>query len=328
MSVVIFTYTIVLIMVCVTAAILSLADFFVSRKQAVLARVGFFVFYILDLVGIFGSEWMVQNVQFNPSAYYAIENPVLKTILSAGVLQCVWLMTTHVLDEHDRRVQLVPTCAYLLGCAVVLIAIPFGPLRQWAYYSMRQAYLIFAVCYALARWRKPPDETYRQRLDRYRLPFVIITVLVGCILLEDTLVILVLPIPSQSTEWLMLFLSSRNFSENAMMLYVSYLCIKKAVRQLRLRSSQVPTATATTSEGQKLDLISHIEDQLPVYVSTHRLSTRESEVLAMVLEGKDNRTIANDLFLSEGTVKTHVHNIMKKTGTSSRDELRQSFWAE
>jgi len=86
---------------------------------------------------------------------------------------------------------------------------------------------------------------------------VIITVLVGCILLEDTLVILVLPIPSQSTEWLMLFLSSRNFSENAMMLYVSYLCIKKAVRQLRLRSSQVPTATATTSEGQKLDLISH-----------------------------------------------------------------------
>ena len=66
-----------------------------------------------------------------------------------------------------------------------------------------------------------------------------------------------------------------------MMLYVSYLCIKKAVRQLRLRSSQVPTATATTSEGQKLDLISHIEDQLPVYVSTHRLSTRESEVLAM-----------------------------------------------
>jgi len=116
LSVVIFTYTIVLIMVCVTAAILSLADFFVSRKQAVLARVGFFVFYILDLVGIFGSEWMVQNVQFNPSAYYAIENPVLKTILSAGVLQCVWLMTTHVLDEHDRRVQLVPTCAYLLGC--------------------------------------------------------------------------------------------------------------------------------------------------------------------------------------------------------------------
>jgi len=37
LSVVIFTYTIVLIMVCVTAAILSLADFFVSRKQAVLA---------------------------------------------------------------------------------------------------------------------------------------------------------------------------------------------------------------------------------------------------------------------------------------------------
>ena len=57
------------------------------------------------------------------------------------------------------------------------------------------------------------------------------------------------------------------------------------------------------------------------------LSARESEVLALVLAGKDNRTIATELFLSEGTIKSHVHNIMKKTGTSSRDELKKSFWA-
>jgi DNA-binding NarL/FixJ family response regulator len=44
------------------------------------------------------------------------------------------------------------------------------------------------------------------------------------------------------------------------------------------------------------------------------LSARESEVLALVLAGKDNRTIATELFLSEGTIKSHVHNIMKKTG--------------
>jgi len=49
----------------------------------------------------------------------------------------------------------------------------------------------------------------------------------------------------------------------------------------------------------------------------------------MVLEGKDNRTIANDpLSLRGHREDPHVHNIMKKTGTSSRDELRQSFWAE
>lgn len=322
---VIFAYTIILIVVCVTAAILSLADFFVCLKHTVLARVGFFVFYILDIVGIFGSEWLIQNIQFDLNQYYAVDSPVVKTILSAGVLQCMWLMVTHILDEHDWRVQVVPTCVYMVGCAVVLIAMPFGPLRQWAYYSMRQVYLIFALVYAYVRWHASTDETYRHRVGRYRTSFVIMTVLVACILLEDTLVILVLPIPRQSS-WLLLFLSSRNFSENAMMLYVAYLCIRKAIRQLQLRASEAPTATTSAGESRKLDLASHIEDQLPVYASTHKLSAREREVLAMVLEGKGNRTIASELYLSEGTVKTHVHNIMKKTGTSSRDELKADFW--
>ena len=46
-----------------------------------------------------------------------------------------------------------------------------------------------------------------------------------------------------------------------------------------------------------------------------------------VIEGKDNRTIASELFLSEGTIKTHVHNIMVKTGTKTRPELKKLFWS-
>jgi DNA-binding CsgD family transcriptional regulator len=66
---------------------------------------------------------------------------------------------------------------------------------------------------------------------------------------------------------------------------------------------------------------------VPAYAQTHGLSRREREVLALVIEGKDNRTIAQELFLSEGTIKTHVHNIMVKTNTRNRNELKQSFWA-
>lgn len=29
---------------------------------------------------------------------------------------------------------------------------------------------------------------------------------------------------------------------------------------------------------------------------------------------------------STGTVKAHVHNILKKTGTTTRQELAQLFW--
>ena len=50
------------------------------------------------------------------------------------------------------------------------------------------------------------------------------------------------------------------------------------------------------------------------------LSPRESEVLALVAEGKTNRAIARELFISEKTVARHVSNIFAKLGLSSRAE--------
>ena len=45
-----------------------------------------------------------------------------------------------------------------------------------------------------------------------------------------------------------------------------------------------------------------------------------------VLQGKDNQNIASSLQLAQGTVEAHVHNILKKTGTTTRQELTQLFW--
>ena len=48
------------------------------------------------------------------------------------------------------------------------------------------------------------------------------------------------------------------------------------------------------------------------------LSERELEVLCLVEQGLSNREIAQRLVVSIGTVKTHVHNLIKKIGVSSR----------
>jgi two-component system NarL family response regulator len=50
------------------------------------------------------------------------------------------------------------------------------------------------------------------------------------------------------------------------------------------------------------------------------LSPREIEVLKQVAEGKSNKEIAALLFISEGTVKTHVLSIHEKLGVSDRTE--------
>ena len=52
-----------------------------------------------------------------------------------------------------------------------------------------------------------------------------------------------------------------------------------------------------------------------------QLSERETEVLALVAQGRSNREIATELFLSEGTVKIHVSHIMTKLDIDRRTEL-------
>ena len=51
------------------------------------------------------------------------------------------------------------------------------------------------------------------------------------------------------------------------------------------------------------------------------LSTRENEILILVIKGKKRRDIATELHLSENTVKTYTRSLYTKIGVTSRDEL-------
>jgi non-specific serine/threonine protein kinase len=55
------------------------------------------------------------------------------------------------------------------------------------------------------------------------------------------------------------------------------------------------------------------------------LTRREREVAALVTQGMSNRQIAQELFLSEHTVKRHISKILRKLGLASRAEV--AAWA-
>jgi len=50
------------------------------------------------------------------------------------------------------------------------------------------------------------------------------------------------------------------------------------------------------------------------------LTSRERQVLRFAAEGKQNKIIANDLGLSEHTIKLHMHHVIAKLGVSNRTE--------
>jgi two-component system NarL family response regulator len=68
----------------------------------------------------------------------------------------------------------------------------------------------------------------------------------------------------------------------------------------------------------------HLAAKLAGRVSGETLSDREIDVLKMMAQGKSNKEIGSALFISEGTVKSHVKSIFAKMNVISRTEAVSS----
>ncbi|MFD2588411.1 response regulator transcription factor [Croceitalea marina] len=52
------------------------------------------------------------------------------------------------------------------------------------------------------------------------------------------------------------------------------------------------------------------------------LTSQERTIMVKIAEGKSNKEIANELFISLSTVKTHINSLYKKLHVSSREEIK------
>jgi len=57
--------------------------------------------------------------------------------------------------------------------------------------------------------------------------------------------------------------------------------------------------------------------------SLEKLSPQEQKIIALIKEDKTNKEIASILFISVSTVKTHINNLYKKLGVTTREEIKQ-----
>ena len=50
------------------------------------------------------------------------------------------------------------------------------------------------------------------------------------------------------------------------------------------------------------------------------LTARELEVLQLIVDGYNNSTISGKLYITQGTVKTHVRNVLRKLCVEDRTQ--------
>ncbi|MGQ9870834.1 response regulator [Leptodesmis sp.] len=86
------------------------------------------------------------------------------------------------------------------------------------------------------------------------------------------------------------------------------------LRQVRLHTQSKPV------EKPKMVEIEALQPELEQALQESPLTEREMEILELIVQGSSNVAIAEKLFISMGTVKTHVRNILNKLCVDDRTQ--------
>ncbi|CAN5769347.1 hypothetical protein BH23CHL2_BH23CHL2_27080 [soil metagenome] len=98
----------------------------------------------------------------------------------------------------------------------------------------------------------------------------------------------------------------------------------RVLRTVHDGGAVIDPALANLVIKQMLQLARELGSPLTPTDAKHDLTDREMEVLAEAAEGKSNAEIGEELYIQEGTVKNHIHNILRKLDL--RDRGQAALW--
>ncbi len=97
--------------------------------------------------------------------------------------------------------------------------------------------------------------------------------------------------------------------------------IDPAIARIVLHQVQTPPDQAVASPASSTININRLSDEDNEMMLTYPLTERELEVLRLIVDGCSNAQIAEKLYITVGTVKTHVRNILNKLCADDRTQV-------
>lgn len=198
----------------------------------------------------------------------------------------------------------------------------------WFFYSIRQfyqfGYLIFFIyCYFTME-----DPNQKRKLGRFTPIMTGIFFLNCSVLIEDTSMISHIKSLLFESPWM----SERNFTENLLWLFLCYCIIYLCSHRLGECDSTKPDSepsnieTFTNTETTETHPVSGpLLQNLPAFSRYYKLTPREIEILKCLIQCQQTSEICEELHISTGTVKTHIHNIYMKLEINTRTELMKAL---
>jgi len=236
---------------------------------------------------------------------------MLMTILKVCKLECKKLWRTILITVSAVTCFVAASQGYLpwyykevsflrVGGIVKLTKV-YGPLHVW-YFVYLFAYFVLmigVICYATGRKK---IATYKQA----GLLAVVVFLNIAIWLVE------------QFIHWEFEFLAVSYIVSGLLMLFL-YGMIQDYEELLE------KTMVQQYPENETENAVIHPVRMLKEWPELQLLSARERDVLDKILEDKKRKEIAEELFITENTVKKHISNIFSKLGVSSRHELLEKI---
>lgn len=295
----IFLYNILLIVLYSLTMAIAIFYYLKDHGKLDLMIAGYLGFFILDNTVIYMTEFISNFAHSYNEIFMSV--PIAKTIIFlANGYFMLWLATC-VTQQKMSRLHY----ALLILLAIWLSSVPLLPnsaLQVWLYYLPNQLLLFYIGLYLLRQRKKAPlkHDDYLKKFQWLALGSAL------AILIEDTFVIFNVDVYNS----LVVKIFNRNICEDLFSIMICLLILRYYLKD-RQKAAQSAIKTKEDDDALRLQHFCH----------HYQFTQRETEIFNLLLSHKQNQEIADALFLSIGTVKTHVHNIFIKLEIKKRTQI-------
>ena len=312
-----------------------------TKKPLYLYVMTLFLFYVFDNLVIYLTEFISWFSTFYDNIFMDV--PTFKTIIIVVTLFCTSRINTILLKEKISKVFDVS----LVVLAVFLLFIPMmsdSAFKVWLYYLPSQIFTFSLGIYGWKVLHKYPDRFEKDFLSRYNKLMLWTIIFSVLIVIEDTIVIFNFDIYSD----ILVKINNRSISEDIMSIGYSLFAIMNLARFLEINSatsnpgnsenviqpkdisrnsdpaqesSDIPERSDIAEQNSAPEQEADIYSKFYLFCKEYQLTTREQDILTLLLDNKNNQEISDVLLISVGTTKTHTHNIFQKIGITKRQQL-------
>lgn len=261
--------------------------------------------YYLILIYTFGFYALWSQILLR-SLFFAILKPdsmaalarflILLSVpfLLAGKLMLV-LWTVHVVNRPVRG-YLLPSLIPLLLLLALLVFSSQG--NSWTLYQV-YAILVLILMIWVGAQLVFSEVRYLGRNSKT----VLVSLLIGVGILHGLLLLNWREIPAADSFFVVLYF----LMHTAFVTYYIYQAVLPEPLEVGL--------------SQIRDVFTQVPASFEAFTETYGITPREAEIIQKIYQGKANKEIAEELFVTLQTIKDHTHRIYQKTNVKSRSQL-------